>query len=308
MHERILIGLKNASLIQRLIFRMAKWAGSTRIHGDWITQKKICGLATWVSEFLVGRKLRTKLGLDRARLLVTGSAPTRREVVGFFASFGLFIREVYGLSENLCLGVYQPSDRLLLESCGKAFMGNEVKIAGDGEILFRAPWLFKEYFRNPDASQDTMQGDWFATGDLGRLDERGFLYIVGRKKELLKTSTGKYVAPVPIEDQLKCLDVVTEAMLVGDNEKYCVALISISPNTSEDRLKDAILPHLESMNAKLAHHESIKRIGVLCKDFSVESGTLTPTLKLKRKNAFDQNKEFIRQIYEAKDTIVWQQS
>src|SRR5690606_676101 len=127
---------------------------------------------------------------------------------------------------------------------------------------------------------------WFATGDLGSIDGEGYLRIVGRKKELLKTSTGKYVAPVPIEDKLKALPLIADAMVVGDNEKYCIALVSLDSEQPESPdLVDSISEHLQSVNRDLANHESIKRIGILEKGFSVEDGTLTPTLKLKRKVA-----------------------
>lgn len=309
MYEKISATISRAPLHKRILFNTALKLGSVRIEGNSAYRSRDCKIAAVFSDLLVGKALRKKLGLDKARVLLTGSAPTRPEVMRFFASFGLFIREVYGLTENLCLGVLNDNDRVVIGSCGKAFKENEVKLAPDQEIMFRAPWIFKGYYKDVDATKHVLTEDgWFATGDLGSIDDENYLRIIGRKKELLKTSTGKYVAPVPIEDKLKALTPIADAMVVGDNEKYCIALISLEEQQScnDTSLHRQILEHLNSINRNLANHESIKRIGILNQGFSVEDGTLTPTLKLKRSVAGEKYASFIAQVYGASEMVVCQ--
>lgn len=308
MYEKININLSHSSALKRAIFNVAKWLGSARIVNDRALRRRDRLLRVVLSDALAGKAFRKKLGLDRARILATGSAPTREDVMRFFASFGLFVREVYGLTENLCLGVYNVTD-IRFNTCGKVFQGNQIKIAEDQEILFKAPWLFKGYYKDPVATREAFTGDgWFCTGDLGSLDSESYLRIVGRKKELLKTSTGKYVAPVPIEDKLKALPLIQDAMVVGDNQKYCVALVCLDEKACSGSYQSDLVEHLNQVNRDLANHESIKRIGILDHSFSVEEGTLTPTLKLKRKVAFEKNEPFINHVYEAAEVLVFQAS
>ncbi|MFW7377479.1 MAG: AMP-dependent synthetase/ligase [Oligoflexus sp.] len=313
IYERINAGLITASPLKRGLFELAQNLGEmSRIDGDRVykTQDKF-PLFSKVSDVLVGKKLKAKLGLDRCRLLLTGAAPTRPEILRFFGSFGLVIREVYGLTENLCLGVLNDPDLSVMGSCGKAFRGNKVKIAEDQEILFKAPWNFQGYYKNPEASKEAYTEDgWLKTGDLGKLDEESRLTIIGRKKELLKTSGGKYVAPVPIEDRLKAWSVIRDAMVVGDERKYCVALISLDSEATNGKdskqIKAEIKSHLKKINEPLASFETIKRVGVMKDGFSVENGSLTPTLKVKRGVVAKQKGDFIERLYSSEDVVIYE--
>ena len=202
-------------------------------------------------------------------------------------------------------------DLSVIGSCGKAFKGNEVRIADDQEILFKAPWNFKGYYKNPEATEEALTEDgWLRTGDLGSLDDESRLSIVGRKKELLKTSGGKYIAPVPIEDRLKEWSIIQDAMVVGDERKYCVALISLNPEHAaefdEASLKKKMSEHLEKLNQPLASYETIKRVGIMSDPFSIEEGSLTPTLKVKRSVVVKQKMKFIEKIYGSKDTLIYE--
>lgn len=311
IYEKIQTGLLTASPIKRTVFALARTLGEQRIDDDKIKKAKDQSLGGIVSDALVGRKLRERLGLDRCRMFVTGAAPTRPEVMRFFGAFGVMIREVYGLTENLCLGVLNDAHEVIIGSCGKPFPGNEIRIAEDGEIMFRAPWMFKGYYKNPVATREVLSQDgWFATGDLGSLDKDGRLRIVGRKKELLKTSGGKYVAPVPIEDNLKSHPIVKDAMIVGDDKKYCVALVSLDDETAKtfnsDERKEELKKLLRRVNEHLASFESIKRVGVMKESFTVENGALTPTLKVKRNVVAKQKEEFIDRLYRSDDVIVYE--
>lgn len=309
IYEKINAGLLTASPVKKAVFKLARTLGERRLDGDQIISENDASLAAKISDTLVGHKLKTKLGLDRCRMLVTGSAPTRPEVMKFFGVFGMRIREVYGLTENLCLGVLNDADKSVIGSCGRAFDGNTVKIADDQEILFKADWNFQGYYKNPEATAEVMKDGWLHTGDLGSLDAEGRLRIVGRKKELLKTSGGKYVAPVPIEDSLKIEPCVEEAMIVGDERKYCVAIVSLNEEVMQSQdgdVKAVLKDHLSKINEPLASYESIKRIGVLKEGFSVEKGSLTPTLKVKRKVVTQQYEEFIEKLYHSDEPVVFE--
>ena len=308
IHEKIRKGLETASPVKNLVFRIAENAGQTRVvdQGKRILKANDNLFGAKLADKLVGNKLKAKLGMQHVRMFLTGSAPTRPEILRFFAGFGVFIREVYGLTENLCLGVYTPSSEIVIGSAGRSFPGGEVKIASDGEVLLRAPWNFIGYYKNDEATKESFTADgWLMTGDLGTLDATGLLRINGRKKELLKTSTGKYVAPVPLEDELKRLPLITDAMVVGDGEKYCIALVAIdhtAPNGSN--LETTLTEHLKAINIGKSHHETIARLGILRQGFSIESGTLTPSLKLKRKAAQAQYEAFVKKVYASKELIV----
>lgn len=308
IYEKIRKGLETASPVKKLVFRIAETAGQCRVtdNGKRIVKANDKLFGAKLADTLVGSKLKAKLGMQHIRLFLTGSAPTRPEVLRFFAGFGIFIREVYGLTENLCLGVYTPADEIVIGSCGLAFPGGEVRIGADGEVLLRAPWNFIGYYKNEQATKETLNSDgWLMTGDLGTIEADGRLRITGRKKELLKTSTGKYVAPVPLEDELKRLPLITDAMVVGEGEKYCIALVAVdhtAPNGNN--LETALIDHLKKINTGKSHHETIARLGIMRQGFSIESGTLTPSLKLKRKVAQEQHKEFVKRVYSSNGLIV----
>ena len=299
IYEKITSGIVTAGLVKRLVFKVAVAAGSCRIQGTRIVKANDRLLRAKLADFLVGKKLKKKLGIHRVRSFFTGSAPTDPEVLKFFGAMGVFIREVYGLTENLCLGVYTSADEINIGTCGRPFVGNEVRLGEDGEVFMRAPYVFKGYYRNEEATRKVLSEDgWFATGDYGVIDPAGRVGIRGRKKELLKTSTGHYVAPVPIECALKRDHAITDAMVIGDSKKYCIALITVDLEAAKDPAFDELLiQRLKSINTGLARHETIVKIGILNSDFTIENGLLTPTMKLKREVAGVQFAAFIERIY-----------
>lgn len=311
VYDRINSGLKTAPLLRRLAFNTALKLGQRRIVGTCIYKKKDANITSKIADTLVGNALKKRLGFDKVRLFLTGSAPTRPELIKFFGSLGIYIREVYGLTENLCLGHYVGIDEIRLTSCGRAFHGNEVKIGSDGEVFFKAPWNFKGFYKDEKSTLEALSKDgWLSTGDLGYLDPDGYLFITGRKKELLKTSNGKYVAPVPIEDDIKSYDFIEDAIVIGEGYKYCIALVSLSSSerqnmsVSETNLK---LEHLlEAVNHSRARHEQIKKIGVLKSSFSVEAGLLTPSMKLKRKSITAHYEQFLQQLYRSDQPVLWE--
>jgi len=306
IYEKITSGVNSAGLIKRLVFKLAVRAGSSRIVGNRIVKANDRLLRAKLADVLMGHKLKKKLGIHRVRSFFTGSAPTPPEVLKFFGAMGVFIREVYGLTENLCLGVYTSAEEIHIGTCGLPFVGNEVRLGEDGEIFVRAPYVFKGYFRNDVATKQVLSEDgWFATGDYGAFDSAGRLGIRGRKKELLKTSTGHYVAPVPIECELKREPAVVDAMVIGDSRKYCAALVVVDEGLATGSALDALLrQRLSLINAGLSKHEHIARIGILKSGFTVANGMLTPTMKLKRSVASKHCAPFIERLYATTEQII----
>ncbi|MCA9634479.1 MAG: long-chain fatty acid--CoA ligase [Myxococcales bacterium] len=256
------------------------------------------GLTHGLADRLVLSKLRARLGLDRAAALLSGSAPLDAEVHAFFLACGLDLLEAYGLTET-CPGLSaNRPGKIKVGTVGLALPGVTLKIAADGEILAKGPNITQGYLNRPEATADAFDAEgWFCTGDLGSIDDEGFLRITGRKKELIKTSGGKYVAPAKIEGQLKLLPIIQEAVAVGDRCNYCVTLLTIDPeelgefakqrgfaaDQDAPEVKAAIDAHVTKVNKGLASFESIKYWRLLPEPMSVDNGLLTASLKVKRK-------------------------
>ncbi len=302
MQARIEAKLNDRSALQRRIFRWAQGVG-LRMH-DW---RRIGRQPPWSLRLLgiaAGRILRpVHDGLGgKLRMAVSGGAPLSREVAEYFAGLGLPIYEGYGLTETCAAVTLNTPEASAFGSVGKAVRGAEVKIAEDGEILVRGGMIFRGYYQRPEDTAEVLRQGWFHTGDIGEWSAEGFLIITDRKKDLIKTSGGKYIAPQPIEAKLKASPFISDGIVHGDKRKFLTALLtldraSIIQYAKENGLQlepwerlvnsPKILALLQSeidrINRELASFETIKRFRVLAKDFSVENGELTPTLKVKRK-------------------------
>jgi long-chain acyl-CoA synthetase len=231
-----------------------------------------------LARFLVFRKLGRRVG-GRIRYFVSGGGPLSRDIAEFFFSIDLPVIEGYGLTETSPVLTLNPPDRIRLGTVGKAIPGVELKIAPDGEILARGPNIMKGYYNKPEETAEVLKDGWFATGDIGEIDPEGYLRITDRKKDLLKTSGGKYVAPQPIESALKLQPCVANAIVIGDRQKFPAALIVGAPGATREEIQAAV----EAVNRTLAHHEQVKKFLLLERDFSIEGGELTPTLKVRRR-------------------------
>lgn len=246
---------------------------------------------------LVIGKLKAALGFDRARVLSSGAAPIAPDVLAFFASIDLPIREIYGQSEDCGPTSYNLPGRTRIGSVGPPLPGLEVKIAEDGEILVRGPNVFLGYYKEPQATAETLKDGWLCTGDLGAFDKDGFLTITGRKKEIIITAGGKNIAPKNIEAALKESLLIGEAIVIGDRRKFLSALITLddavaqklAPEVPADQLaaapavRAAVQKQIDAVNETLARVEQIKKFTILPRAFSIAGGELTPTMKLKRK-------------------------
>ena len=268
-----------------------------------------------LADRLVLSKVRQRLG-GRIRFLISGSAPLSVEVAEFLFAVGIPVLEGYGLTETAPVLTVNPEGRQKLGTVGTAIPQVTLRIADDGEILARGPNITSGYYRKQSETDEAIQNGWFHTGDIGFLDEEGYLTITDRKKELIVTAGGKNIAPNPIEASLKRSPLISEAMLVGDRRPYIVALLLPDLDALEVRVPavgtegTAIaevvkLSHVEQLfgdvveavNEQLPRHEQVKRWAILPAEFSIATGELTPTLKLKRRVVVERWSSVIDQLY-----------
>jgi long-chain acyl-CoA synthetase len=268
-----------------------------------------------LADRLVFSKIRAGVG-GRIRYLVSGSAPLPAHIAEFFQGIGLPIIEGYGLTETAPILTVNPPGAPRVGTVGRALPGVDLRIAEDGEILARGPNIMTGYYNKPAATDEVLRNGWFHTGDIGHIDADGYLSITDRKKDLLVTSGGKKIAPQPIEAILKRSPLVVEALLFGDRRKYASALIMPDFAALEQRLKDLGRPAapreelvvrpdvlalyqeaIDDLNRGLSQFERIKKFALLPKEFSVEGGELTPTMKVKRKVVEERWREAIESMY-----------
>lgn len=245
----------------------------------------------------------------RMRLLTSGGAPLPDEIAQFFVDAGLPILQAYGLTENICVA-FNRADDLKFGTVGKPMPMCDVKIAPDGEILVKSPMMFSGYYKEPEKTAEMLTSDgWLLTGDLGELDEDGFLKITGRKKEIIVLSSGKNVAPALVENYVRESHLISHCFLYGDGRSYCVALITLNPAEVEsygrqrglvgsDEIYGAVEKIVEKANSRVSRSEQIKRFAILERDFSQEEDEVTPTLKLKRAMVAAHFKDTLEKLYE----------
>jgi len=228
----------------------------------------------------------------RVRLLTSGGAPLPLEVAEFFAAAGLPILQAYGLTENVCVAFNRP-DNYRFGTVGPPMPGCEVRIADDKEILVRSEMMFSGYYKAPEETAKMFADGWLLTGDLGEIDEDGFLKIIGRKKELIVTSTGKKVAPALLENMLKENHLISQAMVYGEARSYLVALITLNSPAPRETIQGIF----DGVNRRVSSTESIKRFAILDRDFEIARDEITPTGKLKRDVIVNQFKDVIGELY-----------
>jgi long-chain acyl-CoA synthetase len=265
---------------------------------------------------LVFSKLHAALG-GRLRFAVSGGAPLSKEIAEFFHAAGILILEGYGLTETCPSLTFNRLDNFKFGSVGQAQPGVEIKIAPDGEILGRGANIAKGYFKKPEATAEVFLSDgWFATGDIGRLDGDGFLYITDRKKDLIVTAGGMNIAPQNVENLLKGDPFISQVMVYGDRRPYPVALITVNPEelvkfakeqgildtdpaslAKHPKVVERVSRIVEDRNGELQSYAKIKKFAILPADFTVENGLLTPTLKVKRKVITDKHRELLDSLY-----------
>jgi len=263
---------------------------------------------------LVFSTIKKGLGLDQAETLVSGAAPIGKDVLDFFASLDLIIQEVYGQSEDTGPTSFNLAGRTKLGTVGPPLPGVDVKIAEDGEILVRGKNVFPGYYKDQEATKEALTDDgWLRSGDLGAIDAQGYLSITGRKKEILITAGGKNITPKNIEAALKESPLVSEAVVIGDRRKYLTALIWLEADATKkwmeskgltgspiesSEVRAEIDKVVEGANSKLARVEQIKKFAFPPRPLGIDTGELTPTLKIKRKKVNESFGPLIDALYD----------
>ncbi|WP_068088674.1 AMP-dependent synthetase/ligase [Polycladidibacter stylochi] len=267
-----------------------------------------------IANKLILGKIKERLGLDQAKIIISGGAPLSRRVLDFFLSIDLLICEVYGQSENCGGATINRPGQARLGSVGQPLEGVEIKIAEDGEVLCRAATNFTGYAHDPDATDEMLRDGWLYSGDLGYLDDDGYLFITGRKKELIITSGGKNISPLSIERGLMEIPLVEYAVVAGNNRNYLTALLSldkalldkfchkhgIEPQNIHNSaaLKEHLQTGIDRVNAAHSKVEHIRKYKVMQTGFSVDCGELTPTLKVRRRKVLQNHEALVDALYD----------
>lgn len=315
-HAGVSSKLKEAPALRK---KIANWAMSvgTRVNALRNKGKEPTGVLAFqykLANKLVFSKLKPRLGLGRARYCVSGAAPIAKEIIEFFAGLDLSILEVYGQSEGSGPSTINQPGRTRFGSVGLPIPGAEVKIAEDGEILVKGGNVFLGYYKDEAATNDTLNDGWLYSGDLGSYDKDGFLFITGRKKDIIITAGGKNIAPKNIEHAIKNNELVGEAVVIGDRRKYLSALVTLDPEACEAyananglpndnlhesaEIQELIEEHIQNyVNPQFARVEQIKKFHVLHRPLSIEDGELTPTLKVKRNKVSTNFADEIESMY-----------
>ena len=259
-------------------------------------------------------KIRNLFG-GRLRLAVSGAAPINPEILRFFDAAGVLVLEGWGMTETSTAATISTPEDFKIGTIGKPFAGCEVKIAADGEILVKGPNVFQGYYKNEEATRETIVDGWLHTGDIGEIDEDGFLKITGRKKDIIITAGGKNITPANLEAAIKQHPLVSQCVVIGDRRPYLVALVTLDPEeiasyatehglpqdpeqlAENEEVRRAIEEHVERINEKFARVEQVKKVEILPRDLSQEGGELTPTLKVKRAVVAEKYEREVEQLY-----------
>jgi long-chain acyl-CoA synthetase len=259
----------------------------------------ILALQHRIADKQVLSKIRGLFG-GKLRLAVTGAAPINPEILEFFDAAGVLVLEGWGMTETSTAATIATPEDFKWGTVGRPFPGCEIKIADDGEVLAKGPNIFKGYYKNEEATRETLVDGWLHTGDIGEIDPDGFLKITGRKKDIIITAGGKNITPANLEAEIKQHPLVSQCVVIGDRRPYLVALVTLDPEeavkfaqenglpedleaiASNEKVKAAIDAHLDKINEKFARVEQVKKVKILPHDLSQEGGELTPTMKVKR--------------------------
>ena len=293
------------------------------------------GLKIPVLKNALKNKLRTAAGFGNLKFAISGAAPINPDILTFFQSIDIPVYEGWGLTETTAgatLNYWNENNRI--GSVGKIFPNTDIKVAADGELLLKGDNIMKGYYNNPEATNKDIVDGWFHTGDVGRVDEDGFVYITGRKKEIYVSSAGKNIAPLVIEETMKSISLVSQCFLVGDRRKFCSALFTLdvgvilrdkvkveldkipkdplqqikmleqnsfnlSDFTDNEEIYNEIENSVQKLNKEFSNPEQIKKFKILSRDFTIDDGELTPTLKIRRKQINDNWSSVIEAMYTA---------
>ncbi len=318
VYNKVVEGTRQAGGAKWKIF---KWALGVGREVSALRQKRqepggVLAMKYALATKLVFSKLQARFG-GRLNYFVSGSAPLSRDMAEFFHAAGILILEGYGLTETSAASFVNRPDSFKFGTVGPPLPGTQVKIAADGEVLIKGRGVMRGYHNLPEQTEETLKDGWLYTGDIGELDSDGLLRITDRKKDLIKTSGGKYVAPQNIESKFKVIcPYVSQSLVHGNNRNFCVMLVALDKENltvwaqqngvsgdyeavvKDPKTKEMVKGYIAELNKGLASYESIKNFAILPKDLSLEDGDLTPSLKLKRKAVETKYKSLIEGFYD----------
>jgi len=317
-YSAIMIKMSDATWFKRLVFKAALRIGNARaqLKMNFRPVSRSLALLYALARLVVFRKLKERLGFERIRVAYSGAAPISGEVLKFFQSIGINLIEGYGQTEGTGVTTLSPDGRVKFGTVGTPLPDTRVKIAADGEILVKSPGVFKGYYGNPEGTRETIQDGWLHTGDVGNLDEDGYLTITDRKKDIIVTAGGKNITPQYIENKLKASLYINDAVVIGDRRKYLTCLVMIDEDnvikfvqdnkiqfstyrdlTQSPAVIDLIQGEVDQVNTTLARVENVRKFTILPKKLYEEDGEVTPTMKVKRKFVHEAFSDYIEAMY-----------
>lgn len=321
IHAKVYEGVNQMSAARQKIFHKAIEVGREYVNRKYIRKQPLGLLALQYKLFdkLVFSKIRQRFG-GRLTYFICGGAPLDKTICEFMWIIGLPVFNGYGLTETSPALTMNSVGMVRFDSVGKPLRATELKLAADGELLAKGPQVMLGYYKNDEATLEAMEDGWFKTGDIAKIDDDGFVYIVDRKKELIVTAGGKNIAPQPIENELKLDPYVSSAIVFGDRKPYLVAILTANVETLAEYAKEKKIAHadmaelvrhplvkelyacrIKELNKSYPPYKTIKYFAVVANDFSIEGGELTPTLKLKRKVILEKYRDLIEDLYEGHD-------
>ena len=321
VYSRIHESVHQMSPLRKSLFHQAVKIGREYVNKKYVTKEPlgILALKYRIYDQLVFKKVRARFG-GRLRGMICGGAPLDKTINEFMWAIGIPVFNGYGLTETSPVLSLCSFKDVRFDSVGKKVDETELKVASDGELLAKGPQVMQGYFKNEKATADTFEDGWFKTGDIARIDEEGFVYIVDRKKEIIVTAGGKNIAPQPIEIELKLDKYISQSIVFGDRKPYLVALltpnierlidfsreekldyIDIYELVKSKRITQLYTERIAELNRKLPSYSTIKYFALIPRDFSITGGELTPTLKLKRKEIYSKYKAIVDELYMSKE-------
>jgi long-chain acyl-CoA synthetase len=314
----VTIRVKEATRLAQLAYALAIGTGykvaALREEGKPVPAH--LAFAFWLARILVLDNIRKAIGVHRARLLITGAAPTSPDLIRWYMALGLEMVEVWGQTECGGIATSNPIGRVKPGSIGTPLPETEVKVSPEGELLIRSPSVFMGYLNQPEKTAETLRDGWLHTGDVGRMDNEGYFYITDRMKDIIITAGGKNITPSEIENQLKFSPYITDAVVIGDRRAFLTALIMIDHENVEKFAQDQSIPfsnymslcrrpeiqeliegEIKRVNAKFARVEQVRKFRLIEQKLTAEDEELTPTMKLKRKLVNEKYRDLIEQMY-----------
>ena len=317
IYSRIYENVHKASPFRRKLFHRAIDIGRQYIQKKYITHEPLGFLELQYRFYdkLIFSKVRERFG-GKLQFFICGGAPLDKTINEFMWIIGLPVFNGYGLTETSPAVTISSFTDIRFDSVGKPLDETEIKLADDGELYVRGPQLMQGYYKNDEATRESIVDGWFKTGDIARIDDEGFVYIIDRKKELIVTAGGKNIAPQPIENELKLDKFISQAFVFGDRKPYLVALLTPNIERLVDlgrdlgidyidmeelvvhrKILDVYRERVEMLNKTMPPYKTIKRFALIAREFTIEGGELTPTLKLKRKEIYNKYKDVIEELY-----------